>query len=122
VFVTAIDIHWQDHVYAQSVWQKFIDNAIAKTINMPHDATVEEVKQAYIMAHDLGCEGITVYRDGSRHEQVLHIHSETKDKKFQVEPSTFMKHMKCSNCGTMLTFAEGCAFCRNCGTLMCSSG
>jgi ribonucleoside-diphosphate reductase alpha chain len=117
VFVTAIDIHWQDHVYAQSVWQKFIDNAIAKTINMPHDATVEDVKQAYIMAHDLGCKGITVYRDGSRHEQVLHIHSETKDKKFQVEPSTFMKHMKCSNCG-----AEGRAFCRNCGTSMCSSG
>jgi len=110
VFVTTIDIHWQDHVYAQSVWQKFMDNAMTKTINMPHDATVEDVKQAYIMAHDLGCEGITVYRDGSRHEQVLRIHSETKDKKFQVEPSTFMKHMNCSNCGTMLALLKAVLF------------
>jgi len=91
VFVTAMDIHWADHVMAQAVWQKWIDNAIAKTINMPGDATVEDVKQAYRMAHELGCKGMTVYRDGSRHQQVLHIHSDTKEKKFSVEPSDYVK-------------------------------
>lgn len=91
VFVTAMDIHWADHVMAQAVWQRWIDNAIAKTINMPGDATVKDVKQAYRMAHDLGCKGMTVYRDGSRHQQVLHIHSDTKEKKFSVEPSDYVK-------------------------------
>ena len=44
IFVTAIDIHWTDHIMAQAVWQKWISNAIAKTINMPGDVTVEDVK------------------------------------------------------------------------------
>ena len=70
VFVTAIDIHWTDHLMAQAVWQKWISNAIAKTINMPGDVTVEDVKAAYLLAHELGLKGVTVYRDGSRHEQV----------------------------------------------------
>ena len=68
VFVTAMDIHWSDHLMAQAVWQRWVSNAIAKTINMPYDATVEDVKTAYILAHELGLKGITVYRDGSRQE------------------------------------------------------
>ena len=87
VFVTAMDIHWADHLMAQGVWQDWIGNAIAKTINMPYDVTAEDVKSAYLLAHELGLKGITVYRDGSRHKQVLHMTSENAQKTFDVSPS-----------------------------------
>jgi len=87
VFVTAMDIHWSDHLMAQSVWQQWIGNAISKTINMPNDVTVEDVKSAYLLAHELGLKGMTVYRDGSRHKQVLHMTSENAQKTFDVSPS-----------------------------------
>jgi ribonucleoside-diphosphate reductase alpha chain len=88
IFVTAIDVHWTDHLMAQAVWQKWISNAIAKTINMPSDVTVEDIKAAYLLSHEMGLKGVTVYRDGSRHEQVLHITGNDKEKKFIVKPST----------------------------------
>lgn len=81
VFVTAMDLHWIDHVVAQSVWQNWIDNSISKTINMPYNVTVEDVKNAYILAHELGLKGIALFRDGSRHEQVLHIGSNVQSNK-----------------------------------------
>ena len=87
IFVTAIDVHWTDHLMAQAIWQKWISNAIAKTINMPSDVTVEDIKAAYLLSHELGLKGVTVYRDGSRHEQVLHITGNDKEKKFIVKPS-----------------------------------
>jgi ribonucleoside-diphosphate reductase alpha chain len=87
VFVTAMDIHWADHLMAQGVWQNWIGNAIAKTINMPYDVTAEDVKSAYLLAHELGLKGITVYRDGSRHKQVLHMTSENAEKTFDVTPT-----------------------------------
>lgn len=91
IFVTAIDIHWTDHLMAQAVWQKWISNAIAKTINMPGDVTADDVKSAYLLAHELGLKGVTVYRDGSRHEQVLHITGDTgKEKRFMVNPSAYV--------------------------------
>jgi ribonucleoside-diphosphate reductase alpha chain len=91
VFTTAIDIHWTDHVMAQGIWQKWISNAIAKTINMPGDVTAEDVKCAYLLAHELGLKGVTVFRDGSRHEQVLHITGKnTGEKAFSVKPSRYV--------------------------------
>ena len=91
VFVTAMDIHWADHLMAQAVWQDWIGNAIAKTINMPYDVTVEDVKSAYLLAHEIGLKGMTVYRDGSRHKQVLHMTSDNATKTFKVTPSEYMK-------------------------------
>ncbi|HEU4483573.1 MAG TPA: adenosylcobalamin-dependent ribonucleoside-diphosphate reductase [Nitrososphaeraceae archaeon] len=92
MFTTAIDIHWMDHIMAQSVWQRWISNAIAKTINMPGDVTVEDVKSSYLLAHELGLKGVTVYRDGSRNEQVLHITgTNTLEKSFIVKPSKYVK-------------------------------
>ncbi len=92
LFTTAIDIHWTDHIMAQSVWQRWISNAIAKTINMPGDVTVEDVKSSYLLAHELGLKGVTVYRDGSRNEQVLHITgTNTLEKSFTVKPSKYVK-------------------------------
>lgn len=91
IFVTAIDIHWTDHVMAQGIWQKWISNAIAKTINMPGDVTAEDVKCAYLLSHELGLKGVTVFRDGSRHEQVLHITGKnTGEKAFTVKPSRYV--------------------------------
>ncbi|NNL59405.1 MAG: adenosylcobalamin-dependent ribonucleoside-diphosphate reductase, partial [Nitrosopumilus sp.] len=90
VFVTAMDIHWADHLMAQGVWQDWIGNAIAKTINMPYDVTAEDVKSAYLLAHEIGLKGITVYRDGSRHKQVLHMTSENAEKTFDVGPSEYI--------------------------------
>ena len=90
VFVTAMDIHWADHLMAQSVWQEWIGNAISKTINMPYDVTVEDVKSSYLLAHELGLKGMTVYRDGSRHKQVLHMTSENAEKTFEVTPSQYV--------------------------------
>ena len=90
IFVTAMDIHWSDHLLAQAVWQDWISNAIAKTINMPNDVSVDDVKASYLLAHEMGLKGITVYRDGSRHKQVLHMASEDSTKVFEVKPSEYV--------------------------------
>jgi ribonucleoside-diphosphate reductase alpha chain len=58
----------------QASFQKYIDNAISKTVNFPEDATITDVEKAYFMAWKLGCKGITVYRDKSKDRQVINIH------------------------------------------------
>ncbi|MFQ5835019.1 MAG: TSCPD domain-containing protein, partial [bacterium] len=71
VFVTALDISYQDHIKMQAAFQKYTDNAVSKTINLPNHATKANIKNVFILAYKLGCKGITVYRDRSREEQVL---------------------------------------------------
>ncbi len=73
VFVTAHNITPDWHVKMQSVFQKYVDNAISKTVNFPKSATIEDIKNAFMSAYNLGCKGITVYREGSLSEQVINI-------------------------------------------------
>jgi len=79
IFVTSMDITPHDHIKIQAAFQENTDNAVSKTINFPHESTIDDIRDAYMLAWKNGLKGITIYRYGSRDEQVLNL--QLKDKK-----------------------------------------
>jgi len=99
IFKTALEIDYTWHVKMQAAFQKYTDNAVSKTINLPTSATQEDVKNAFLLAYNSGCKGITVYRDKSRLEQVLHPGKKPR-KRPSVMKGTTTK-FRIGNCGNL---------------------
>ncbi len=88
IFVVGSDIAAEWHVKMQAAFQKYVDNGISKTVTLPNDATAEDVEKIFLMAYELGCKGISVYRYGSREGQVIYLSSKRDE---QITLSNFLR-------------------------------
>jgi len=107
LYVTASDISHEYHVKMQAAFQEYCDSGISKTINLSPEASIEDVYDSYMLAWESGCKGITVYRTGSRQQEVL------------VNGHAPAPQYKC--CGSpLIIMADGCKSCKSCGWSACA--
>jgi len=104
IFVVASDILPKQHVDVVGIVQKHVDLSTSKTVNLPKLATIEDIEDVYMYAWELGCKGITVYRDGCRDDQVLSVSRESKEEEEYVTPKKAMERAK----GERVKLATGC--------------
>ncbi len=110
LFVTAHDIEPMWHIKMQAAFQKYTNNAVSKTVNLPSDATLEDVRDVYTMAYESGCKGVTIYRDHSREDQVLSIPASREEAKSAEAPKTKIipRPRPAITVGTTTKIATGC--------------
>jgi len=118
VFVVAGDVSGIEHVRMQAALQRFVDNSISKTINLPATASLDDVKEVYFKAWELGCKGMTVYVTGSRKTVVLE--TPRQNSRSTGSGQAGQANEDCPDCGSKLRFEEGCATCPNCAYSHCS--
>ena len=125
VYATAPEISPEDHVLMQAAFQESCDSGISKTINFANDATIQDVEDAYMLAYETGCKGITVYRAGSREKEVLVKGNQKEEKQLSLDGFTLngtvlseIGHGKCCD-NPMIVFADGCETCKSCGYSAC---
>jgi ribonucleoside-diphosphate reductase alpha chain len=111
-FVTAHEISWKWHVRMQAAFQDKVDSAVSKTVNLPNSATLDDVRGTYLLADELGCKGITVFRDHCRDDQVLSVGS--------TSTSSASATQACPECGGPMVHASGCVNCASCGYTFCN--
>jgi ribonucleoside-diphosphate reductase alpha chain len=123
LFVTTHQIQPEWHVKIQAAWQKYFDNSISKTVNFGHEATVEDVKETYMLAWKLGCKGVTIYRDGSKGDQVLSASKKAGEAANPATPTVTNQVAaasdNCPECGGKLHKQDGCSKCIDCGYSVC---
>jgi ribonucleoside-diphosphate reductase alpha chain len=141
-----LDLQPEAHVTVQAIAQKYVCSSISKTVNAPKDYTVEQVKKAYELGHKLGLKGMTIFRDGSRDDQVLslsedetevpdktaqepkaekHEHHDHHDHEHHQHPHPKVKgkydDWTCPNCGgKKFVLQDSCPKCLDCGAQACS--
>lgn len=112
VLVTAMDISSKEHVKMQAAWQTHLGAAISKTVNLPSNATKKDVSDIYIMAYETNCKGITIYRDGSKTEQVLSTNDNEKVKNVSPQlPRGYVEDAKKEADSTRYKTQSGCGTC-----------